>query len=275
MHPEIVRDGPGSCPICGMALEPMEIAAEEEESAELVDMRRRFAVSAVLTLPLFALAMTEMWLPVVHGRAGEWLQLALATPVVLWGGWPFLVRGWRSLATRRLNMFTLIAIGTVTAYGFSAVALLAPASIPASFRDAHGAAPLYFESAAAGTSPPVLLGLGLSCARGCRLAAVRALPGSRRRSRTASMSAAPKPTCRSSTGRRRLRVRPARRFPSTVSSSTARAMDESTLTGKPEPARKQRTRPCPRARPTAAAAPDARRARRRRHAARLIVHLVS
>src|SRR3990172_1410801 len=109
MHPEVARDAPGSCPLCGMALEPLEISAEEEESAELADMRRRFGVSAVVTL-----------------------QLALATPVVLWGGWPFFERGWASLVTRRLNMFTLIALGTGAAYAYSVLAALAPGLFPAS-----------------------------------------------------------------------------------------------------------------------------------------------
>src|SRR3990172_228645 len=131
MHPEIGRDAPGGCPLGGRALEPLEISAEEEESAELADMRRRFGVSAVLTLPLFALAMSEMWLT-LHGRAFVWLQLALATPAVGWGGWPFFARGWASLVTRRLNMFTLIALGTGAAYAYSVLAALAPGLFPAS-----------------------------------------------------------------------------------------------------------------------------------------------
>ena len=120
MHPEVVQDGPGSCPICGMALEPMEPTAEDE-NPELAEMTRRFWVSLALTLPVFALAMGEM-IPGnpltsrVSGQALAWAQLVLATPVVLWGGWPFIERGWASIRTRHLNMFTLIAIGTGAAW---------------------------------------------------------------------------------------------------------------------------------------------------------------
>jgi Cu+-exporting ATPase len=121
MHPEIVRDGPGDCPICGMALEPMTVAASDEPNAELVDMTRRFWICAALTVPLVVLAMARMffmdrfaaWFP---GRTLPLVELALATPVVLWGGWPFFVRAWRSIENRSLNMFTLIGIGTGTAY---------------------------------------------------------------------------------------------------------------------------------------------------------------
>ncbi|MDH3369546.1 MAG: YHS domain-containing protein, partial [Gemmatimonadota bacterium] len=128
MHPEIVRTAPGSCPICGMALEPRTATLEEPENPELVDMRRRFWVSAALTLPVFAIAMSEM-LPGGGPRAGwlpqgalTWIQLALATPVVLWGGAPFFVRGWQSVVTRHLNMFTLIGLGVAVAYAYSVVA---------------------------------------------------------------------------------------------------------------------------------------------------------
>src|SRR5262249_11394533 len=135
MHPEIVRDRPGPCPICGMALEPM-TATGDEDNAELRDMTRRFRVSLALTLPVLALAMGEM-VPalarLVPPGASVLVQLVLATPVVLWGGWPFFARGWASLVSRHLNMFTLIALGTGTAYLYSVVATLLPGLIPHSF----------------------------------------------------------------------------------------------------------------------------------------------
>ncbi len=139
MHPEVVRRQPGSCPICGMALEPKTAtSAEERPNPELTDMTRRFWVSLVLTVPLLAIAMLDM-LPgePMHRLFGprlNWIELALATPVVLWGGWPFFQRGWRSIVSRRLNMFTLIAIGTGVAYAESVAATLLPGIFPASFR---------------------------------------------------------------------------------------------------------------------------------------------
>ncbi|HVS63421.1 MAG TPA: copper-translocating P-type ATPase [Thermoanaerobaculia bacterium] len=151
MHPEIVRDEPGSCPICGMALEPRGVPVEEE-NPELADMRRRFWVSAALTLPLVVLTMGRMVVPAIEALMtrpwAPFLELALATPVVLWGGWPFFVRGWQSLVHRSLNMFTLIAIGTGVAYGYSVVAALFPRIFPESFRGEHGHVGLYFEAAA-------------------------------------------------------------------------------------------------------------------------------
>jgi len=151
MHPEIVRDEPGDCPICGMALEPMTTTAEEGPSAELTAMTRRFWVSAALSLPLVVLTMGEMVGLDVAGAIGHgfaaWLQFVLATPVMLWGGWPFLVRGWQSVVNQRLNMFTLIALGTGAAYIFSIIALLFPAVLPDAFRT-EGRVPLYFEAAA-------------------------------------------------------------------------------------------------------------------------------
>jgi Cu+-exporting ATPase len=151
MHPEIVRDEPGDCPLCGMALEPMTVTADEGASEELVSMTRRFWVSAALSIPLMVVAMGEMvgidvGAAIGHTAAG-WLQFALATPVLLWGGWPFLVRGWQSVVNRRLNMFTLIALGTGAAYAFSVLALLAPGVLPDAFK-AGGRVPLYFEAAA-------------------------------------------------------------------------------------------------------------------------------
>jgi Cu+-exporting ATPase len=158
MHPEIVRDKPGPCPICGMALEPREITGEEV-NPELIDMKRRFWISAALTAPLLALMIMDMfsrahWLSTT---ATGWIQFVLASPVVLWGGRPFFQRGWMSIINRHLNMFTLIALGTGTSYLFSVIALLFPFLIPTSFRSHGGEAPLYFEPAAMITAL-VLLG---------------------------------------------------------------------------------------------------------------------
>jgi Cu+-exporting ATPase len=152
MHPQVEQEGPGDCPICGMRLEPKTIALEDEEDdAELNDMSRRFWIGLILTIPLFAMTMAEMfglsltrW---ISPRTSGWLQLVLATPVVLWAGWPFFQRGWRSIVNRSLNMFTLIAIGTGAAYFYSLVAVLFPNIFPESFRtDGHVA--IYFEAAA-------------------------------------------------------------------------------------------------------------------------------
>ena len=151
MHPQIEQDHPGSCPICGMALEPKTIAAAEEEDPELASMTLRFWVSAALTIPVFLLAMLPMLgIPVdrwLGGRLHAWLQLLLATPVVLWGGWPFFERGFRSIVTGNLNMFTLIALGTGAAYVYSLVATFFPEMIPDSFKH-HGQVEVYFEAAA-------------------------------------------------------------------------------------------------------------------------------
>jgi Cu+-exporting ATPase len=161
MHPEIVQIGPGSCPICGMALEPKEITLEDKPDPELIDMKRRFWISAVLTLPVFVLAMAEM-LPSFHEyvspRLSIWVQFVLSTPVVLWGGWPFFERAWASVKNVSPNMFTLIAIGTGAAYLLSIAALFFPEMFPASMRSAHtGLVSAYFESAAVITTL-VLLG---------------------------------------------------------------------------------------------------------------------
>jgi len=150
MHPEIVRDAPGSCPICGMALEP-HTAALDAGSPELRDMTRRLAVSAALTAPLVAASMAEMLGAPIHALspgALAWLQLALATPVVAWAGAPLFARGVRSIVLRKLNMFTLIAIGIATAYGFSVIALVAGGALPEAFRGHGGAPAVYFEPAA-------------------------------------------------------------------------------------------------------------------------------
>ncbi len=152
MHPEIVRPAPGACPICGMALEPRTVAAEED-NPELRDMTRRFWASLVLTVPLFLLGMSDLLpdMPVQHAlspTALVWIELLLAAPVVLWGGWPFFQRGWASVVNRSLNMFTLIAIGTGAAFSFSLVATLLPGWLPERLRTAHGSVPVYFEPAA-------------------------------------------------------------------------------------------------------------------------------
>ncbi len=152
MHPEIVRKERGSCPICGMALEPRVASAVEEENPELAEMSRRFWISLPLATVLFVVAMSEM-IPgrPIHAAVGEgrmpWLQMALATPVVFWGGWPFFVRGWMSVARRNLNMFTLIALGTGVAYGYSVFSVLLPDRLPHGFRG-HGRVDVYFEAAA-------------------------------------------------------------------------------------------------------------------------------
>ena len=179
MHPEIRRDGPGQCPICGMALEPLEPTLEEGPNPELIDMSRRFWVSAVLSLPLVILTFGAELLgwELLPMRTSMWVQLALATPVVLWGGWPFFERFWASLKTRNLNMFTLIGLGVGVAYGYSVVAALAPQIFPASLRTMGGLVPVYFEAAAVITTL-VLLGQVLELrARSATGAAIRALLG--------------------------------------------------------------------------------------------------
>ena len=181
MHPEIVQDHPGSCPKCGMALEPRTVAADEPDG-ELIDMTRRFRVSAALALPVLVLAMVAdlapgwlpAWLPM---RTVQWIEFGLATPVVLWGGWPLLVRGWWSVLSWNLNMFTLIGLGMAVAWGYSLVALLAPPLFPPTMRMADGTVHVYFEAAAVITAL-VLLGQVLELrARGATNAAIRLLLG--------------------------------------------------------------------------------------------------
>ena len=178
MHPEVVQDAPGDCPKCGMALEPQDVLEEEPADPELVSMTRRFWVSAVLSAPLLVLAMGEMvgFMP-IDMRTMAWLGLALALPVCTWAAWPFYVRGVKSVKNRSLNMFTLIAIGVSVAFGYSIVATLAPQIFPAGFRDAHGAVGVYYEAAAVITTL-VLLGQVLELrARHRTGAAIRALLG--------------------------------------------------------------------------------------------------
>lgn len=180
MHPEIVRSAPGSCPICGTALEPRDVVADQEENPELVSMTRRFWISVALTIPILALAMSDL-IPgqplqnILWPRAIGWIELLLATPVVLWAGWPFFERGWASIVNRSLNMFTLIAMGTGTAYVYSVIAVLLPGIFPDSFRVMGGIVPIYFEAASAITAL-VLLGQVLELrARSRTSAAIRSL----------------------------------------------------------------------------------------------------
>ena len=179
MHPQIRRNGPGPCPICGMALEPLEPTLDEGTNPELIDMNRRFWISAVLTIPLAVLTFgAELfgWEPFSMGLS-IWVQLALATPVVLWGGWPFFERLWASLKNRSLNMFTLIGLGVGVAYGYSLVGALAPGLFPTSLRTMGGLVPVYFEAAAVITTL-VLLGQVLELrARSATGKAIKALLG--------------------------------------------------------------------------------------------------
>jgi len=179
MHPEIRRDGPGSCPICGMALEPLEPSLEEGPNPELIDMTRRFWVSTAFTVPLAVLVIAaELFgLEIMPMRTLVWVQLALATPVVLWGGWPFFERFWASLKSRNLNMFTLIGLGVGVAYGYSVVAAVAPEIFPPSLKTMGKLVPVYFEAAAVITTL-VLLGQVLELrARSATGRAIRALLG--------------------------------------------------------------------------------------------------
>ncbi len=151
MHPSVRQEGPGSCPICAMALEPEMFTGEEGENPELIDFRRRFSWGLLLTLPVFILEMGGHLLggnKVLSGSASHWVQFALATPVVLWAGWPFFERGWQSLKTRNLNMFTLVAMGTGVAWIYSVISTFFPQIFPASFRMADGSVPVYFEASA-------------------------------------------------------------------------------------------------------------------------------
>ena len=179
MHPEIRQEGPGSCPICGMALEPEQISLDDKPDPELIDMTRRFWIALALTLPVFVLEMGPHLglMQLVSQTTSNWISFVLATPVVLWAGAPFFERGWRSVVTRNLNMFTLIAMGTGVAWVYSVVATLTPGVFPAAFRDHHGAVAVYFEAAAVITVL-VLLGQVLELrARNQTSGAIRALLG--------------------------------------------------------------------------------------------------
>jgi len=246
MHPEIVRDGPGSCPICGMTLEPR-VATGEEENVELISMQRRFWLSVSLTLPLLLLAMSE-FIPgdpvrsLFAPRVVAWISLALASPVVLWGGWPFFVRGWQSILNRSLNMFTLIGLGIAVAYAYSGIATLVPQIFPASFRDPMGNVPVYFEAAAVITTL-VLLGQVLELkARSATSAAIKALLGlapktARRIAADGSEHDVPLDQVKKGD---RLRVRPGQKIPvDGVVAEGASTVDESMVTGEPIPVEKK------------------------------------
>ena len=179
MHLEIRQVGPGSCPICGMALEPETVSLDDAPDPELIDMTRRFWIALALTLPVFVIEMSAHLggMHLLSPQVANWVSFALATPVVLWAGWPFFQRGWQSVKTRNLNMFTLIAMGTGVAYAYSAVATLTPQLFPQAFRDMHGAVAVYFEAAAVITVL-VLLGQVLELrARAQTSGAIRALLG--------------------------------------------------------------------------------------------------
>jgi P-type Cu+ transporter len=246
MHPEIVRPEPGACPICGMALEPRTVTLEEEANPELVDMTRRFWISAVLSAPLLFFAFGEFFpgQPIHRWFSPQflnWFQLGLATPVVLWGGWPFFQRGWASIVNRSLNMFTLIAIGVGTAYVYSIFAALFPGLFPDSFRGPEGQVAVYFDAAAVITTL-VLLGQVLELrARSKTSSAIKALLGLA--PKTARLlrddgSEEDIPLEKVKPGGR-LRVRPGEKIPvdGIVLDGTT-SVDESMITGEPIPVEK-------------------------------------
>src|SRR6266436_2020434 len=248
MHPEIVRNGPGTCPICGMALEPRTVTLDGDDNLELRDMSQRFWVSAVLAAPILPLAMADM-IPggpvgrVISARAVIWLELILATPVVLWGGRPFFERGWQSIVNRSPNMFTLIALGVGTAYLYSVVATLFPGFFPDSFRGHTGEVPVYFEAAAIITVL-VLLGQVLELrARSQTSGAIKALLGLA--PKTARLighdgSEIDVPLDQVKPGDR-LRVRPGEKIPvDGVVLEGHSPVDEAMMTGEPIPVEKGR-----------------------------------
>ena len=240
MHPQIVREEPGNCPICGMALEPMDVGSEEPKNPELRDMTRRLWVSAVLTLPLLISVMATHFFGVTFGAWAPWAELAIATPVVLWGGWPFFERGWRSIVTWNLNMFTLIAIGTGVAWAYSAVAVITPGVFPASFRMEGGHVGLYFEVAAVIVTL-VLLGQVLELrARSATSSAIRALldlaPKTARVVRDGKEVDVPLETVQVDDV---IRVRPGEKVPvDGVVIEGHSTVDESMITGEPMPVEK-------------------------------------
>jgi P-type Cu+ transporter len=243
MHPEIRQVGPGSCPICGMALEPLDVTADQGPNLELIDMRRRFWIGLALALPVFLLEMGgHIFGPILAPTVSNWVQLVLATPVVVWAGAPFFVRAWQSIVTRNLNMFTLIALGTGAAWIYSVVATLAPGIFPDAFRGADGSVAVYFEAAAVITVL-VLLGQVLELrARESTSGAIRAL-----------LDLAPKTARRiEKDGEERevaldeigigdqLRVRPGEKVPVDAKVVEGRsAVDESMVTGESMPVTKE------------------------------------
>ncbi len=245
MHPEIRQAGPGNCPKCGMALEPVAPSADDQPNPELLDMTRRFWIGLALTVPVFGLAMAEH-LPGLHAalpnpRFSGWIQFILSVPVVLWAAWPFFVRGGNSLASRNLNMYTLIALGIGVAFAYSAVALLAPGLFPPAFRDSHGEVGLYFEAAAV-IAVLVLLGEVLQLrARQSTSGAIRALlkvaPRTAIRIRPDGSDEGV-PLDRVQRGDR-LRVRPGEKIPVDGEVLEGRSsVDESLVTGEPMPVEK-------------------------------------
>ena len=245
MHPEIEQRGPGSCPLCGMALEPKEITADAGDDGELQDMSRRFRLSLILTVPVLLLAMGPMLgLPLERlaaPRLLRWTELILATPVVLWGGWPFFVRGWQSLISRHFNMFTLIGLGVSVSYIYSLVATLFPGLFPAAFRGENGEVAVYFEAAAVITTL-VLLGQVLELrARNQTGEAIRALLGlapKTARRIEADGREEDVPLDQVQTGDR-LRVRPGEKVPTDgVVLEGRSAIDEAMVTGESIPVEK-------------------------------------
>ena len=246
MHPQIIRPEPGSCPICGMALEPRTVTASEEKNPELSGMTRRFWISVALTIPILILGMSDL-IPsqplqrFLSMRAIGWTELFLATPVVLWGGFPFFQRGWASIINRSLNMFTLIALGTGTAYVYSVIAVLFPGIFPPSFQTMPGVVPVYFEAAAAITTL-VLLGQVLELrARSRTSSAIRALlnlsPKFARLVRSDGTEI-DVPVEHVQPGDS-LRVRPGERVPvDGVVLEGSSSVDESLMTGEPMPVKK-------------------------------------
>jgi len=247
MHPEVVQDTPGSCPLCGMALEPRSVTIDEAENPELVDMTRRFKISIVLTIPVVFIAMHHMipGFSLERWINPEWLRILeflLATPVVLWSGWPFFVRGWQSIVNRSLNMFTLIGLGVTVAYIYSSVATFLPGIFPESFRDGTGRVGVYFEAAAVIISL-VLLGQVLELrARGQTGAAIRALLGlapktARRIREDGSEEDVPLEQVKPGDT---LRIRPGEKVPvDGVVIDGKSSLDESMITGEPIPVQKQ------------------------------------
>jgi heavy metal translocating P-type ATPase len=245
MHPEIRQIGPGNCPICGMALEPAEASLDEGPNPELADMSKRFWIGLALAAPVFLLEMGGHLTGLSHllpAQISNWVQLVLATPVVLWAGWPFFVRGWRSVVNRSLNMFTLIAMGVGVAWLYSIVATLVPHIFPAAFRNADGAVAVYFEAAAVITVL-VLLGQVLELrARETTSGAIKALLGmSPTTARRLSDDGAEEEVelDRVEAGDR-LRVRPGDRVPvDGMVTEGGSSVDESMVTGESMPVRKQ------------------------------------
>ena len=246
MHPEIIRDGPGSCPICGMALEPVTVTLDQGENPELIDMTRRFRIAVVLTIPVFVLGMSDL-IPgqplqqLVSMSVLQWVQLILASPVVLWAGWPFFVRAWESIVNRSPNMFTLIGLGVAVGYLFSVIAVVMPGVFPHSFRHADGNVPVYFEAAAVIVTL-VLLGQVLELrARSQTGSAIKALLGlapKTARRIGANGQELDVPLDEIQVGDR-LRVRPGERVPvDGVVLEGLSAVDESMITGEPIPIEK-------------------------------------